>query len=96
MRQPLLVVFAIHILCIIHSIAAKYCLPSSTFEYQDQLDGDRKKVTVSGNQLVITPSGSTERLSIQLITLRLRDDCRTHVVARRYAYLCRIMIVWFV
>ena len=62
MRWPF--VFAIHTLCVVDSTTAKDCLLNSPLEFQDQKDGDRKLVTLSGTQLTITPIGSADRLSI--------------------------------
>ena len=61
MRWPL--VFAIQTLFVFvaRMTKANACFLSSPVVFQDQHDGDRKLVTLSGNQLTITPSGSTDR-----------------------------------
>ena len=61
MRWPL--VFAIQTLFVFvaRMTKANTCFLSSPVVFQDQHDGDRKLVTLSGNQLTITPSGSTDR-----------------------------------
>ena len=41
---------------------AQVCLPSTPLVFQDQHDGDRKLVTLTGNRLSITSFGSTDRL----------------------------------
>ena len=61
---------AIHTLCIDYSSTTKTCLPRFPLEFQDQKDGDRKMVTLSGKygtELTITPVGSGDRLSTILI-----------------------------
>ena len=40
------------------------CLPSTPLLFQDQQDGDRKLVKLSGNKLSITPIGTADRYLI--------------------------------
>ena len=60
MRWPF--AFVVHTLYVLYSTTADECLLTSPLEFQDQKDGDRKLVTLSGNQLSITPIGSADRL----------------------------------
>ena len=62
---------AIHTLCILRCTTANGCLPSSPLKFQDQHDDDRKLVTLSGNQLTITPFSSTDRFSTPVLAM----DC---------------------
>ena len=62
-RWPL--VFVTQTLFVARITKANTCLLSSPVVFQDQGDGDRKMVTLSGNQLTITgtPFGSTDRFA---------------------------------
>ena len=75
MRWPF--AFAVHTLCVLHSTKAKDCLLTSPLDFQDQKDGDRKRVTLSGNQMAITPSRSADRLSTILVPSTLCICCHT-------------------
>ena len=46
------------------------CLASTPHVFEDQHDGDRKMVTLSGNKLSITPIGSAERYFMILLVLK--------------------------
>ena len=72
MRWPL--VFAIQTLFVARITKANTCLLRSPVIFQDLHDGDRKMATLSGNQLSLTPSGSTERFLKMLEIDSTRTD----------------------
>ena len=92
MRWPF--VFAVHALCVLYSTMAEDCLLNSPLEFHDLKDGDRKQVTLSGNQLTITPIGSADRLlatalgvamrSARLILRALASYCFHHTYAIQF------------
>ena len=60
------------------------CLPSTPLIFEDQRDGDRKLVTLSGNKLSITSFAGKDRLFYDLGALLVIFDTRPSLSMRRH------------
>lgn len=89
MRWP--VACALYMLCLVHSIAARKCLPNTALKFQDQHHGDSKQVTLSGDELTITPYEHTDRLFMISILLLFHSACGRHTSS--YHSLCSLLRV---
>ena len=69
--------FAINTLCLVHSITAEGCLPNTAIKFQDQHNGDRKQVTLSGNNMTIKPMEKKKRFFPQIRFYFHNADCQT-------------------